>query len=246
MGNGGRHASNAGRSTFLLPVEWVGEGKDRQPVILPKGKVVPRVVDKRPWQIAAETKPALQLSGNVEYTDDFATSTFDYGWFALRSPYSEWAKSGVGGRPGLVLDCRGESLSERGTPSFLARWVRGNSFDTELTVDFEPTAQNEFAGLCCYQNERHHYEIGKTVIGGQTVVAVRKTDCGKTETIATEPVEKGALRVRIIARGKDIAFAYNKGGSWRPLGPVQDASILSTDHAGGFVAATVGPFATCK
>ncbi len=241
-----RQASNAGRSTFLLPVEWVGEGKDRQPVILPKGKVVPRVVDKRPWQIAAETKPALQLSGNVEYTDDFATSTFDYGWFALRSPYSEWAKSGVGGRPGLVLDCRAESLSERGTPSFLARWVRGNSFDTELTVDFEPTAQNEFAGLCCYQNERHHYEIGKTVIGGQTVVAVRKTDCGKTETIATEPVEKGALRVRIIARGKDIAFAYNKGGSWRPLGPVQDASILSTDHAGGFVAATVGPFATCK
>ena len=46
--------------------------------------------------------------------------------------------------------------------------------------------------------------------------------------------------------GKDIAFAYEKGGSWRPLGPVQDASILSTDHAGGFVAATVGPFATCK
>ena len=124
--------------------------------------------------------------------------------------------------------------------------MRGNSFDAELAVDFEPTAQNEFAGFCCYQNERHHYEIGNTVIGGKTVVAVRKTDCGKTETLATEPVGKGALRVRIVARGKDIAFAYEKGGAWRPLGGVQDASILSTDHAGGFVAATVGPFATCK
>ena len=243
----GRDSSNAGRSTFLLPVEWVGEGKDRQPVVLPKGKVVPRVVDKRPWQIAAETKSGLQLSGNVEYTDDFATSAFDYGWFALRSPYSEWAKSGVGGCPGLVLDCRAESLSERGTPSFLARWVRGNSFDTELTVNFEPTAQNEFAGLCYYQNERHHYEIGKTVVGGNLVVAVRKTDCGKTETVATARVAQGALRLRIVARGKDISFEYAaEGGAWRPLGGVQDASILSTDHAGGFVAATVGPFATSK
>ena len=246
-GNGVRHASNAGRSTFLLPVEWVGEGKDRQPVILPKGKVVPRVVDKRPWQIADEAKSGLQLSGNVEYTDDFSSPKFDYGWFALRSPYSAWARSFVEGLPGLVLDCRGESLSECGTPSFLARWVRGNSFDVEISVDFEPAAQNEFAGLCYYQNEQHHYEIGKTVVGGKTVVAIRKTDCGKTETIATEPAPKGALCVRVVARGKDVSFEYAaRGGAWRPLGGVQDASILSTDHAGGFVAATVGPFATSK
>ena len=57
----------------------------------------------------------------------------------------------------------------------------------------------------------------------------------------------GALCVRVVARGKDVSFEYAaQGGAWRPLGGVQDASILSTDHAGGFVAATVGPFATSK
>ena len=43
---GNRDMCNTGRSTFLLPVKWIGEGADRQPVILDQGKVVPRVVAK--------------------------------------------------------------------------------------------------------------------------------------------------------------------------------------------------------
>lgn len=47
--------------------------------------------------------------------------------------------------------------------------------------------------------------------------------------------------------GKDVSFFYAEAGKdWQSLGDVQDASILSTDYAGGFVAATIGPFVIAK
>ena len=53
--------------------------------------------------------------------------------------------------------------------------------------------------------------------------------------------------MRFVSRGKDVSFFYTEAGAdWQPLGGVQDASILSTDHAGGFVAATIGPFVVAK
>lgn len=40
----GRDWCPTGRSTFLLPVKWIGSGDTRQPVILDKGKRVPMVL----------------------------------------------------------------------------------------------------------------------------------------------------------------------------------------------------------
>ena len=116
----------------------------------------------------------------------------------------------------------------------------------QTSFTFEPASEKELAGLCYYQNEKHRYEIGKTLKAGRPVLVLRKTNRGKTETVATaELAGTGPVAVRLVSHGKDLTFFYAPDGkTWQPLGGLQDASILSTDHAGGFVAATVGPFVT--
>lgn len=91
-----------GRNTYLLPVTWIGEGAERQPLILEKGKSIPLVVDKAPWQIAAENgaKGSL-LTGNRVFEDKFETLEIDPLWIQLRTPETFWYRSAVGGRSGL-------------------------------------------------------------------------------------------------------------------------------------------------
>ena len=239
---GRRDMCNTGRSTYLLPVKWVGEGAERQPIILDQGKVVPRVVDKPAWMKGVEPSPkARPTAGNIDYSDTFATPALDPGWFALRRPPT-FATSGRG----LRLEATEDGLESTGTPAYLARWVRNKSFSVQTSFTFEPASEKELAGLCYYQNEKHRYEIGKTLKAGRPALVLRKTNRGKTETVATaELAGTGPVAVRLVSHGKDLTFFYAPDGkTWQPLGGLQDASILSTDHAGGFVAATVGPFVT--
>ena len=229
-------------------MKWIGEGADRQPVILDQGKVVPRVVAKTDWMKAVSGAPAPRgvrtpFAGNVVYTDDFTTSALDCGWFSLRCP-STFATCG----DGLRLEATDDDLDSTGTPAYLCRWVRNKDFTAEIAVAFEPKSERDLAGLAYYQNETCHYEIAKTLRNGQASVVLLKTDKGKRETVAESALtQPGELKVRFVSRGKDVSFFYTEAGAdWQPLGGVQDASILSTDHAGGFVAATIGPFVVAK
>ena len=246
----GRDMCNTGRSTFLLPVRWIGEGAERQPVILGKGRAVPRVVAKTDWMKKAAgatpspTQPrAVALSGNVAYADDFDSHALDPGWFGLRSP-ATFAVSGKG----LRLVATADDLGSTGTPAYLCRWVRNKDFTAEIAVAFRPRTEADLAGLAYYQNETCHYALGVTLAGGRESVVLRKADKGPAKVVASALCTKpGAVRLRLVSRGKDVSFFYaEKGGDWQPLGGAQDASILSTDYAGGFVAATVGPFIVAR
>ncbi|MGN0832568.1 MAG: endo-1,4-beta-xylanase [Kiritimatiellia bacterium] len=244
----GRRLCNTGRSTFLLPVSWVGEGETRQPIILPQGEVVPRVL---PRPIPAAGTPGLQLTANPSWVDDFVTPALDPAWFALRGDLRErahgdwaefWAMSARGGRPGLTLAARRPTLSQPDDPSYLCRWVRNASFTAEITVDFAAVSAGDFAGLAYYQNERHFYAIGKT----KDAIVLWRNDCESSEIVARAALRSAApVRLRIVAREATVEFACSPddGLTWQALGGKCDATILSTDHAGGFVACTIGPVA---
>ena len=239
----GRLSSHSGRNTYLLPVSWVGEGKDRQPVILPKGKIVERVLPKTPWMKSAAAKgtdkSVLPLAGNVVYRDDFKADKLASGWFAERHP-ATFAKTGP---DGLTLTPTGRKLSDRGTPAYLCRWIRNNNFTAQVTCAFDPAKDGTFAGLAAFQNETCHYAMGLMLKDGEPVVALRKTDKGRVSIVATAPAPKGPVALRFTLRGEDVAFDWSPDAkTWHNLGPTQDAFILSTDYAGGFVAMTVGPF----
>ena len=243
---GRRKFANTGRSTYLLPVTWIGAGDDRQPIILPAGREIPRVLPKTAFQrrAAAAGPVGRPVAGNVVFRDDFAAPELDPQWIQVRTPTDVWAQSGQGR---LRLAARAADLGGTGNPSYLCRWVKNMNWTAEVEVDFAPQGARDFAGLACYQNERHFYAVGVAQgADGRRVVRVRKVD-GETDVTVGEATldAAGPVRVRIAADAGEVRFAFaTGGGDWRPVAGIEDGTILSTDRAGGFVGATVGCFAT--
>lgn len=258
----GRDMCNTGRSTFLLPVEWVGEGATRQPIILPQGKTIPRVMKKSVWQQTAQTLNARAsviepLAGNTRYQTNFSTTQIPNGWFGLRGDLRKrdgrdharfWAKCAENGAHGLSLEVRPVSMNERSDPSYLCRWVKNKNFTAQTLLRFTPKGESDFAGMSYYQNEKNHYELGLMKMAGRSCVVLRQTKNGVCAVLAKAPLlTEKPIHLRIVSRGPIVTFAYSiDGRDWLTLGGQEDATILSTDHAGGFVAATIGLFATGK
>ena len=236
-----------GRNTYMLPVKWIGEGNDRQPLILEKGESIPLVVDKTQWQIAASDglKGEVQ-SGDRAYLDMFETPKVDPRWVQLRTPEEFWYRSAVGGKGGMELEARDETIDGRGNPSYLCRWIANRSFDAETTLEFKPRTARDFAGLALVQNEKSYVVIGLTKDSdGRNVVALVRRDKGGRRVLATASALGDDVSVKVEARDETLRFFWmQKGGEWTRLGDDERADVLTTQYAGGFVGATVGLYAT--
>ena len=76
-----------------------------------------------------------------------------------------------------------------------------------------------------------------------TTVFLEQAKGGKAVVIASQVLAATAeqLQLRIQGKAGEISFFYaNPQGDWQQLGEVQDAKILSTQVAGGFVGTTLG------
>jgi len=241
---GGRDWCPTGRSTFLLPVKWIGSGETRQPIILDKGKKLPMVVEAPK---AGQSRPqAVDLTPE---RDNFATPAVDPMWFQVRTPHRTWYRAAVGGRPGLELEARPVSLYGKGNPSMLCRWVKGSTFSASVAVEFDAKGGNDLAGLVLYQNEECNYVLGLTADeGGKPSVSLVKCDKGAKKRIAVASLDKpGTVVFKADAKNEVVRFYWSLDGkSWNAIGGDEDAKILTTDYAGGFVGAAVGLYATSK
>src|SRR6185369_6507847 len=132
------------------------------------------------------------------------------------------------------------------TPSFLARRQQHLAFEasTSLMVPAQPDVA---AGLAIFQNEKHWYFLGVRRKDGQAELFLEKANGGQPATIATKTL-RGArtLKLKVAANGGAYSFAFDAGSGWQWLQRDDDGSMLSTDVSGGFVGATVGPYARAE
>jgi alpha-N-arabinofuranosidase len=70
----------------------------------------------------------------------------------------------------------------------------------------------------------------------------------QTETVARRALDEGVrVKLKIAANARAYSFYFDEDGSgWKPLRENDDGTILSTDVAGGFVGAFVGPYARAE
>ena len=234
-----------GRSTFLLPVKWEGEGAERRPVILKSGERVPEVLPKGALQRRGSPGGAPR-SGNIVYRDSLKDGRVDPSWFQMRTPTEKWYEA-VEGR-GFVLEASRDSAYDQSNRGVLARWVGNKDFTTSVDVDFEPGTSADLAGLVLQQNEKWNYVYGVTCgADGRRAVALVKCENGEVSEVAASALpEKGAVRLRVESRIPNLAFEFSTDGgvTWGRTGGDQDATILSTEKAGGFVASTIGLYVT--
>ena len=70
----------------------------------------------------------------------------------------------------------------------------------------------------------------------------------RTETVARAALaDVTQLKLKISGNSRAYSFYFDTDGAgWKPLKEGDDGSILSTDVAGGFVGAVVGPYARAE
>ena len=235
-----RDFSPMGRETFLLPVEWTDDG---WPSILPSGARVP-LFAKGP---KAETVKSIQqtpLSGNFTWRDEFEKESLSLPWIMLRAPKETWWKLNPSGKGHLAITPRVEQLTGMSNPSFLGRRVQHSEFSASCLMTV-PKQTGVTAGMAIFQNDKFHYFLA--VQGGEKDVSIflERVKDGTKEIVASAPIPKSAtVGIRIRANGPACSFDYAlEPDDWKTLSADQDAKLFTTAVAGGFVGATVGPYA---
>ena len=250
---------NTGRETFMLPVTWHGGW----PLILPKGKEIPCApAGPRDTEVSIDRMagPAMvgqgaedpATTGNFRWRDEFDSPVLSKQWLFVRVPKLPWAD--LTQRPGwLTINALRVPLESLQNMSFLARRQQHLSFDASTELEI-PAAPGVSAGMAAFQNENYWYFLGirRRPVGGdgpptsRVELFLEKRAGNKTETVAAAPLNDGAARVKleIVGNGADYSFYFDPDGSgWKPLMEHADGTILSTNVAGGFVGAMVGPYA---
>lgn len=234
---GGYYAT--GRETFLLPVTWSDDG---WPLILAPGYSVPlaATAPKLPVAVGRNQESTTALTGNFTWRDNFDQPALALGWVMLGQPHERWwSLQNPAGHLNLLP--RKEHLSGPGNPSFLARRLQHARFEasTELSV---PAARGISAGLVAFQNETHHYYLGVRQTTEGTIVFVERSDGRSPEIIVSRGVmNTSMIALKIKAREASCSFFYAaKPGDWQTLLSDADATLLTTQSAGGFVGAMIG------
>jgi xylan 1,4-beta-xylosidase len=257
---------NTGRETFLLPVTW----RDGWPMILAPGKSIPYVAEAPDVRAAgananagadaatagaATEVPAAPTTGNFTWRDDFDSRSLRAEWLQVRVPKHPWVD--LTSRPGwLTIHPLAARLDSLTNPSFLARRQQHLAFDA--STELAAPAAGVSMGLAAFQSESYWYFLG---VHRGSVAAEDRSPRGagkaplelflekragaRTETIArAELTDVTHLKLKISGNARAYSFYFDADGAgWKPLKEGDDGSILSTDVAGGFVGAVVGPYA---
>ncbi|MBO9711194.1 MAG: hypothetical protein J7521_23595, partial [Caulobacter sp.] len=151
----------------------------------------------------------------------------------------------LGARPGwLAIHPLAEGLDSKVNPAFYARRQQHQVF--EASTAMELPAPGVAAGLAAFQGDTHWYFLGVRRQGDGAEVFLEKKAGGDVEVVAHQAIA-GAQRLTLHVDGNQGAYGFGfdagdgKGVQW--LVRDADGTILSTDVAGGFVGATLGPFA---
>lgn len=232
---------NTGRETFLLPVTW----NNNIPIILEHAKEVPTTVAPPDWKPCTEGISVEPFTGNFSWKDNFASDKLAMRWLHIRTPQQQkWQLTANG----LHLTPDSVSIYSQGNPAFIGYRQQHTDFTVTTHLSFNPKNENNLAGLVCYQNELFNIVFGKTVHNGKEHLVVIRTTNG-TQQKKLYPLNdhprKEPIHLRIVGKAGQYSFFYqNRDKEWIPVDTNVDASILSTNKAGGFTGVVIGMYAS--
>jgi alpha-N-arabinofuranosidase len=229
---------NLGRETFLMPVRW---SKDGFPYMTKGEELVPMIVKRK-----GVTRSEDITSGNFEKNDNFDSEQLNMDWITLRTTatglYSLTDNQGF-----LSLKCTKVSASEKKTPAFVARRIQHHKFECSTKLFFEPSDENEEAGILIYKDESHQYFLSVVKTGENFKVSVERIGELNKNVLVSQiiPDRKTPVYLKIISTGLTLEFYYaEQKDNWKQLCKNTDAAYLSTQKAGGFTGTVVGMYAT--
>jgi xylan 1,4-beta-xylosidase len=231
---------NAGRETFILPVDWSGTFPVFENGLVPmepKLKMPAGVTENKTG------KDGFFPSGNFTFEENFTSNKLDYRWIGLRGPRENFISVT---KKGLQINPFAVNIKELKPTSTLFYRQQHNAFSFATTIDYKPASEKDLAGIVCLQNEKFNYVFGITKKGNDTYVLLERTEKGASTIISSTKIDiKKPVRLQVKANGDSYEFSYSTNGTdFENLGGAVSGDILSTNVAGGFTGALVGLYAT--
>lgn len=230
---------NAGRETFMLPVDWSGTFPVFENGLVP---MEPKL--KMPNGVENKTgKDGFFPNGNFTFEENFTSNKLDFRWIGLRGPRENFISVT---KKGLQINPFAVNIKELKPTSTLFYRQQHNSFSFATTIDYKPASEKDLAGIVCLQNEKFNYVFGITKKGNDTYILLERTEKGQSKIIASTKIDiKKPVRLQVKANGDSYEFSYSINGTdFQNLGSAVSGDILSTNVAGGFTGALVGLYAT--
>jgi xylan 1,4-beta-xylosidase len=236
---------NIGRETFMAPVTW----KDGWPSILEGNE---EVKDQYPVPMPAVTKTVINsFNGNLTYRDEFSQPVLNNRWVFLRTLRQKWyslsEKKGF-----LTMQLQPGTCAGKTNPSFIAHRQQNLNCMATTSLNFDPSGEEEKAGLTIFQNEKHFYFICVTTDNSSSSNRVHlyqsTADSSNMKLIASQALPdhvKENIRLQIRAEKDQYSFYYSYTTEpWKLLADKQDGKFLSTKEAGGFVGSVFALYGT--
>lgn len=230
---------NAGRETFMLPVDWSGEFPVFENGLVP---LKPKI--RMPEGVKNQTgQNGFLPNGNFTFKDDFLAKKLDYKWIGMRGPREAFITQT---KKGLLVNPFSTNIKAVAPVSSLFHRQQHNTFDATVSINYLPKSETDLAGLVHYQSERFNYVFGITKKGSDNYLVLARTEAGKTTLLASEKLDvRKAVQLQIEAKGDDYRFNYSSDGkNFKNLGGTVSGDILSTNVAGGFTGSLIGLYAT--
>lgn len=183
------------------------------------------------WGAAGlELAPGTGRIEPVAHADD---SDDEVEWLSLRGPIV-WQET----PDGILLDTRDAGLDSFERPALLGRRQMHHRFDFRAKV-VVPDSEGQRVGLVALQHQDRWVQVSveATRCGLRAAVVLRRG--GVDELIASGPVERGVVDLRITATPSTYSFSAHQTGAAVVAADVPH-HLLSTESAGGFVGVLLG------
>jgi xylan 1,4-beta-xylosidase len=235
----GIRRSPLGREAAIQKCVWGEDGWLR----LAHGGQVPALDVPAPQGAASEGR-----SEAVRYDFDEPELPLDLQW--LRTPVSERIFS-LAEQPGSLRLFGRESIGSWFEQALVARRQQHFAFRAETELSFSPVTLQQAAGLTHYYNRHKFHFLGVTFdeTSGKRILTILSCPGnwpdGKLEFPLPAPVplpDTGNVRLAVEIDGARLQFFYATDGSWQPVGPVLDASVISDEGGRGEHGSFTGAF----
>jgi alpha-N-arabinofuranosidase len=237
---------NIGREVFMAPVTWTD---DDWPVINADFEEV-QYTYKAPDLPENKANMPFPISGSFTIVDNFDGNSLKDYWFFLRVPKEKWYELNPKTKR-LSVQLRSETVFGRSNPSFIARRQQHNKGFVTTDFSFQPSNEDEMAGLLFFQNDVNHLFFAKTMDkdGGQSIKLLKANKDKTYEVLGEKKLQKATnapLSLRVDFENARYTFQVKEKGdkNWQTVFDFLEGQYLSTRVAGGFVGVTIGPYAT--
>ena len=96
-------------------------------------------------------------NGNFTFTDNLNSLPLDNRWVGIRDAREKFISIGENG---LQITPYATDITEARPTSTLFFRQQHNCFTASVNLQYKPTAENELAGMVCYQKESFNYVSG--------------------------------------------------------------------------------------